>query len=358
MSSPASDRRGVVGLLVLLFAITYLDRVVHLGGGAAHAGGARDRRHRLGLGHRHLHLRLLRVRDSDRHDGRPPRPAPRADAHRRVVVGVHHPDRHGDRLPPAAPHPVPVRRGRGRRVSERLDRGGAMVPAGAARHDVGREPDGQPDRRRHRAAAGACRSRCATAGGCRSSCSASPVWSGRRSGMRGSATRPRRSRDSRPRARRGRRDARGRPRASRGARPPGRRPSGRCSGWRSATSTSTTSSRRGSTRSWSAAADSARHGLVLSALPFVVAVVRQPRRRRGQRRARAAARHEARPSIHRRHGAGRRGGVHHRRHAHPASGAHRGVPGADLRRDHLPAVRRVRRVPGHRRAARRRDGRA
>ena len=98
--------------------------------------------------------------------------------------------------------------------------------------------------------------------------------------------------------------------------------------------------------------------LLLSALPFVVAacanlaggaasdaLVRRLGAKRGRR-------------VHRRHGAGRRGGVHHRRHAHAASGAHRGVPGPDLRGDHLPAVRRLRRVPRHRRAARRRDGRA
>ena len=96
--------------------------------------------------------------------------------------------------------------------------------------------------------------------------------------------------------------------------------------------------------------------LLLSALPYVVAAVRQPRRGRRERRAGASARCEARPTGDWRHCADGRGGVHRCGHAHAPSVPHGGLPRPDLRRNHLPAVRGVRGVPGHRRGARRGDG--
>ena len=106
------------------------------------------------MGDRHVHPRLLSVRNSDGHDGRPTRSAARADAHRGVVVGVHGPDRRNHRLLPVAARQVPVRGRRSRCLSECVSGGLAMVPAPAARHDLRREPDGQPGGRRHRAVAG------------------------------------------------------------------------------------------------------------------------------------------------------------------------------------------------------------
>ena len=107
------------------------------------------------MGDRPVHAGLLSLRNPDRHDGRPHRPAPRPHAHRRVVVGLHRPDRRDDRFLPVTAHQVPVRSRRSRRVSECVRGGVAMVPAAPTRHDVRREPDGQPGRRRRRAAAGA-----------------------------------------------------------------------------------------------------------------------------------------------------------------------------------------------------------
>ena len=127
---------------------------LHLGGRTAHAGGPGDRPHRVGMGDRHVHARLLSLRNSDRHDGRPHRPAARPHPHRGVVVGVHRPDRRDDGSLSLAAHQVPVRGRGGRRLSECVRGGVAMVPSAAARHDVRREPDGESGGRRHRAAAG------------------------------------------------------------------------------------------------------------------------------------------------------------------------------------------------------------
>ncbi len=85
--------------------------------------------------------------------------------------------------------------------------------------------------------------------------------------------------------------------------------------------------------------------------------VRQRRRWRRERRAGAAIRCEARPTSHWRHCADGRGDVHRGGHAHAPSVAHGGLPRPDLRRNHLPTVRGVRGLPGHRRSAGRSDGR-
>ena len=50
------------------------------------------------MGDGDVHRRLLSLRNSDRHDGRPTGPAARTHAHRRVVVGIHRADRRDDEL--------------------------------------------------------------------------------------------------------------------------------------------------------------------------------------------------------------------------------------------------------------------
>ena len=114
--------------------------------------------------------------------GRRHRSAPRADAHRAVVVGVHHAHRGGAGLPVAGRHPVPVRRRRGGRVSERGAELLAVVPGARARHGQRRAVLRLAARRHdHRAD----RARCSFSGGAgapASSCSALSAWSGRRRG--------------------------------------------------------------------------------------------------------------------------------------------------------------------------------
>ena len=136
------------------------------------------------------------------------------------------------------------------------------------------------------------------------------------------------------------------------------RPSWRCWRRRSATSTSTPSSRRGFTRSWSRDAVSREGSLLLSALPYAVAacanlaggaasdaLVRRLGPKWGRRSIGIA-------------GLGMRVPVHRRRDVHDASAAHHRPALARLRRDHLSTVGRLRRVPGHRAEARGIDGRA
>ncbi len=241
------------------------------------------------------------------------------------------------------------------RLPQRVGGGGAMVPAGTAGHDVGREPDGQPGRRRHRPAPGA-----ADSDALRLAHVVLCVRRGR-TGVGGGVVRVV------PRLARG--DARRSPGGGAGGehRPCRRLPVAR--GLALADGVG------------AAGAGLLLH-LRLQLLPDLVPHVpgqgprlqrgrpaalgpavpggrgREPGRRRRQRHSGAAARPAARPAPHRRQRPGGRGRVHRRRHAHAAPAPHRGLPGADLRRDHLPAVERVRRVPRHRRPAGRGDGRA
>ena len=155
LPSASSDRRGVVGLLVLLFAITYLDRV------CISVAGPRMQED-LGIdpigwgwvtGMFTLAYCLFEIPTGMMGD----RIGPRRVLTRIVVWWSAFTALTGAMTSylPAAAHQVPVRGGRSRRVSECVSGGVAMVPAAATRHDVRREPDGQPGGRRHRAAAGA-----------------------------------------------------------------------------------------------------------------------------------------------------------------------------------------------------------
>ena len=83
---------------------------VHLRRRAAHAGGPGHRSRPLGVGDGDVHVVLLPVRDSHRRARRSHRPAPRADARRAVVVGVHGADRDDVELLPAPRDPLLLRR--------------------------------------------------------------------------------------------------------------------------------------------------------------------------------------------------------------------------------------------------------
>ena len=262
MPSASSDRRGVVGLLVLLFAITYLDRVcISVAGPRMQEDLGIDP---IGWGWvtGHVHPGLLPVRDSDRHDGRPHRPAARAHAHRGVVVGVHRPDRRDDQLLPAAAH-----------------HGSCSGRAKPARFRMRQWWCRAGSRREQRATMSGVNLMASQVGGAIAPLLVLPIqmrYGWRMSfyvfgvaGLVWAAVWYAWFRDS-PEEKRGlgssaSADTVGAPAApisrampSRGAWPPAPARCGRCSGWRSATSTSTTSSRRGFTRSWSGAGDSAR----------------------------------------------------------------------------------------------------
>ena len=129
MPSASSDRRGVVGLLVLLFAITYLDRV------CISVAGPRMQEE-LGIdpigwgwvtGIFTLAYCLFEIPTGMMGD----RLGPRRVLTRIVVWWSAFTALTGavTRLLPAARHPVPVRGGRGRRVSQCVRGGVALVPA-------------------------------------------------------------------------------------------------------------------------------------------------------------------------------------------------------------------------------------
>ncbi len=108
----------------------------------------------VGLGDGDVHPLLLLVRDSDRHAGGSHRASPGPDAHGVVVVGVHVVHRCGVELLLPAAHHDSLRRRRGGRISERVHRRLAVVPAEPAGEHLGRAADGRPDRRRDCAADG------------------------------------------------------------------------------------------------------------------------------------------------------------------------------------------------------------
>ena len=106
----------------------YLHRPrLHLRRRSAHAGGSGHRPGRMGMGDGHVHAVVLPLRDSHRRAGRSHRPAARAHPDRAVVVGVHLADRRGLELRPAPRHAVLLRRRRGGRVPQRVDRRVALV---------------------------------------------------------------------------------------------------------------------------------------------------------------------------------------------------------------------------------------
>ena len=129
MPSASSDRRGVVGLLILLFAITYLDRV------CISVAGPRMQEE-LGIdpigwgwvtGMFTLAYCLFEIPTGMMGD----RLGPRRVLTRIVVWWSAFTALTGAMTSylPAAAHPVPVRRRRSRRVSECVGRRGALVPA-------------------------------------------------------------------------------------------------------------------------------------------------------------------------------------------------------------------------------------
>ncbi len=244
----------------------------------------------------------------------------------------------------------------------------ALVSGVAAREHGGRDADGQPDRRRHRAAAGRADPDALRMARRRSLSSARRAWSGRRCGTRGFAIRPPRSRRPRePRERRCSRRAAS-PRTSRSERAGARRHFP----WRLAFRSETVLAvlvmafcyiyvytffqtwfhtflikGRGFTEGEPAAVGAAVRG----------GRVHEPRGRRRERRAGSPFRREVGPPDHRHHRPRRGVRLHHCRDADEASAADGDSAVAGLRRDHVSAVRRLRRLPRHRRHARRLDRR-
>ena len=122
-------------------------------GCAGHPQRARTQPDSDGMGVQRLHVRVRRVRDSERLARRRHRSPQGAHAHRPVVVGVHHAHRRGVELRLAAGGPLPVRRRRGRRVSQHLPELLELVPRLGTRQRAWRDLHGHTARRGARAAA-------------------------------------------------------------------------------------------------------------------------------------------------------------------------------------------------------------
>ena len=328
LPSASSDRRGVVGLLVLLFAITYLDRVCISVAGPRMQEDLGHRSDRVGMGDGHVHARLLlfEIPTGMLAD----RIGPRRVLTRIVVWWSAFTALTGAMTGfyPLLLTQVPVRRRRSGRVSECVGGGVAMVPASPTRHDLRRDPDGQPGRRRNRAVAGA-----ADPDALRLADVVLRLRGGR-AGLGGGWHAW--FRDS-PEEKRGREPRRTDPP------PPSPRlsPPSHAFPWRLASRSSTVWSMLGLAfcyvyvynffQTWFHTFLVRGRGfseatLLLSALPVRRRRVRQPCRRRRERRAGAAARCEARPASHRRHGPDGGGGVHRCGDAHAPSAADRGLP--------------------------------
>ena len=141
-------------MTMALGAITYLDRVTHLGHPALRRPRSQSQSDADGLCVQRVLSRLRAVRDSHRLVGRPGRHATGPDADRLLVVRVHRAHRLRVQLFVAGGDSVPVRQRRGRRVAECRADVFAVVPAAGARHGAGHVLHGRAPRRRADADAG------------------------------------------------------------------------------------------------------------------------------------------------------------------------------------------------------------
>ncbi len=138
---PTRVRARVLGFAFSLAAITYLDRICISAAAPYMMADLQSDRARDERGVQRVHAGVFAVRGALGMARRRQGAAPRADADRAVVVGLHHADRGRAGLSIAGRDPLPVRRGRGGRVSEHGAQLVALVPA----------PRARPRQRRHAA---------------------------------------------------------------------------------------------------------------------------------------------------------------------------------------------------------------